>query len=207
MLPVTFQFLSAMLACAINERMARKLDYVQEEVRVLKEALLTATGKTRIAFTVEQPQRLAVKGKALTPDERQGYCQLVRPATILKWFRELAAKPYDGSKQRTPGRPRKPNELRELVLRLANENVGWGYTKRCAARHEDRDRSHHGRGHLGRSGPRACTGTHEKADLETLSQESLGDAVRMRFLQRRDPGHIRRGPNRQSSTRRQNLAQ
>jgi hypothetical protein len=69
MLPVTFQFLSAMLACAINERMARKLDYVQEEVPVLRDALLTATGKTRIAFTTQQRQRLAIKGKALTPDE------------------------------------------------------------------------------------------------------------------------------------------
>src|SRR5665213_3967771 len=98
MLPVTFQFLIAMVAYAINERMARKLDYVQEEVRVLKEALLNATGKKRIAFTAEQRQRLAIKGKALTPDERQGCCQLVRPATILKWFRDLAAKSYDGSK-------------------------------------------------------------------------------------------------------------
>lgn len=129
MLPVTFQFLIAMIAYAINERMARKLDYVQEEVRVLKEALLDAAGKKRIAFTAEQRQRLAIKGKALTPDERQGCCQLVQPATILKWFSDLAAKPNDGSKQRSPGRPRKPNEFRELVLRLANENIGWGYTK------------------------------------------------------------------------------
>jgi len=65
-LPVTFQFLIAMVAYAINECMARKLDYVQEEVRVLREALVNATGKKRIAFTVEQRQRLAVKGKALT---------------------------------------------------------------------------------------------------------------------------------------------
>lgn len=65
MLPVTFQFLIAMVAYATNERMARKLDYVQEEVRVLKEALLDAAGKKRIAFTAEQRQRLAIKGKAL----------------------------------------------------------------------------------------------------------------------------------------------
>src|SRR5450432_1028911 len=129
MLPVTFQFLIAMIAYAVNERTARRLDYAQEEVRVLREALAAATGKKRIAFTVEQRRRLAIKGKALTPDEREGSCQLVQPATILKWFRELASKPYDSSKQRTPGRPRKPNELRELVLRLANENIGWGYTK------------------------------------------------------------------------------
>jgi hypothetical protein len=38
MLPVTFQFLIAMIAYAINERMARRLDYVQEEARALKDA-------------------------------------------------------------------------------------------------------------------------------------------------------------------------
>jgi methylglyoxal synthase len=65
MLPVTCQFFIAMVAHAINERMARRLDYVQKEVRVLREALLTATGKTRIAFTAKQRQRLAIKGMTL----------------------------------------------------------------------------------------------------------------------------------------------
>jgi hypothetical protein len=59
MLPLTFQFLIAMVAHAINERMARRIDYLQEEVRVLKEALATTTGKTRIAFTDEQRRLLS----------------------------------------------------------------------------------------------------------------------------------------------------
>ena len=45
-LPVTFQFFIAMVAHAINERMTRKLKYVQEEIRVLREALRTATGES-----------------------------------------------------------------------------------------------------------------------------------------------------------------
>ena len=57
MLPVTLQFIIAMIAYAMNERMARRVDYLQEEVRVLKEALATATGKKRIDFTAEQRQR------------------------------------------------------------------------------------------------------------------------------------------------------
>jgi hypothetical protein len=93
MLPVAFQFLIAMIGYAINERMARRLDYVQEEVRVLKEALLNATGKNRIAFTVEQRQRLAIKGKALTSDEREGCCQLVRSATSRGGFASLWRNP------------------------------------------------------------------------------------------------------------------
>jgi hypothetical protein len=54
MLPAPLQFIVAMIAYAINQRMARQLDYLQEEVRVLKEALAAATGKTRIDFSAEQ---------------------------------------------------------------------------------------------------------------------------------------------------------
>jgi hypothetical protein len=65
---------------------------------------------------------LATKGKALTPAEREDCCQIVRPSTILAWFRKLVARKYDSSKVRKPGRPRKANEIRELVLRIASEN-------------------------------------------------------------------------------------
>lgn len=34
---------------------------------------------------------------------------------------------YDGSEHRRPGRPNNPDELRELVARMAQENPGWGY--------------------------------------------------------------------------------
>ncbi|MEO8905567.1 MAG: helix-turn-helix domain-containing protein, partial [Polyangiaceae bacterium] len=130
MLPVTFQFIIAMVAYSLNERMARRVEYLQEEVRVLKETLAGATGKKRSDFTAEQRRRLAIKGKALTPEEREACCQLVRPATILAWFRQLAAKKYDSSeKRRKPGRPRKSSDVRDLVIKFASENHGWGYTK------------------------------------------------------------------------------
>jgi hypothetical protein len=102
MLPATLQFIIAMVAYAINERMARRVDYLQEEVRVLKEALAAATGKTRIDLSAEQRRRLALKGRELTAEERRACCQIVRPATILAWFRQLAARKYDGSKRRSP---------------------------------------------------------------------------------------------------------
>jgi len=113
-----------MIACAINERMQRKLDYVQEEVRVLKEILRGITGTGRIGFTSDQRRRLALAGKQLTPEERRRYCQLVKPATILAWFRELDARKYDSSAARKPGRPRQ--DIRKLVLEMAQANLGWG---------------------------------------------------------------------------------
>ena len=70
MLPATLQFLIAMIACAINERMQRKLDYTQEEVRVLKEILAALTGNGRISFTADHRRRLAVVGKPPVRAER-----------------------------------------------------------------------------------------------------------------------------------------
>ncbi|MFC1641318.1 hypothetical protein ACFL5O_01325 [Myxococcota bacterium] len=129
MLPLTVQFIIAMIAHAVNERMARRVDSLQEEVRVLKEAHLSATGKARIAFTPEQRRRLALKGKALTPQERKAGCQIARPATLLEWFRPWVAQKYDSSKARKASRPRKAVDIRKLVLQLARDNPGWGYTK------------------------------------------------------------------------------
>ena len=61
MLPVTVQFIVALLAFALNDRVARRLDYLQEENRVLQEALETATGHRRIPLTDEQRRRLTTR--------------------------------------------------------------------------------------------------------------------------------------------------
>ena len=55
------------------------------------------------------------------------------PDTILRWHRELGARKYDGSKRRGPGRPRTAEVIVELIVRMAGENPGWGYTRICGA--------------------------------------------------------------------------
>ena len=95
MLPATLQFLITMIACAINERMQCKLDYTQEEVRVLKEIVAALTGNGRLSFTADQRRRLAVAGKALSPAERKKCCQIVKPGTILGWFRQMGIRCTD----------------------------------------------------------------------------------------------------------------
>ena len=49
----------------------------------------------------------------------------VRPATMLRWHRDLVRRRWIYPHRR--GRPALAAELRELVLRLARENPGWGY--------------------------------------------------------------------------------
>jgi len=51
------------------------------------------------------------------------------PATLLAWHRRLAAKKYDTSKRRKPGRPRTVPGIARLVVRLARENPLWGHRR------------------------------------------------------------------------------
>jgi len=54
---------------------------------------------------------------------------IVTPDTLLRWYRELVAKKYDGSANRSPGRPRIAGEIQRLILEMASENPRWGYTR------------------------------------------------------------------------------
>ena len=53
----------------------------------------------------------------------------VAPATLLAWHRRLAARKYDTSKRRMPGRPPAVRSIARLAVRLANENPLWGYRR------------------------------------------------------------------------------
>ena len=59
---------------------------------------------------------------------------VAKPETILAWYRRLIARKFDGSKQRAyPGRPRVGSELEALIVRMAQENKGWGYDRIAGA--------------------------------------------------------------------------
>src|SRR5713226_7000813 len=53
----------------------------------------------------------------------------VAPATLLAWHRRLAARKYDTSKRRKPGRPPTVPGIARLVVRLAKENPLWGHRR------------------------------------------------------------------------------
>jgi putative transposase len=53
---------------------------------------------------------------------------IVTPQTLLRWHRELVRRRWAQSKQ-SSGRPRVERRVRELVLRVAQENPRWGYPR------------------------------------------------------------------------------
>jgi hypothetical protein len=51
---------------------------------------------------------------------------VVTPQTVLRWHRELVRRNW-AQPRRSSGRPPVDARVRELVLRVAGENPGWGY--------------------------------------------------------------------------------
>jgi putative transposase len=65
----------------------------------------------------------------LIPRRRWSEVFPVTPATLLAWHRKLAAKKYDTSKRRKPGRPPTIRSIARLAVRMAKENPLWGYRR------------------------------------------------------------------------------
>ena len=71
-----------------------------------------------------------MKGKALGRKLLMDVAGIVTPDTILRWYRALIAKKYDGSARRgAAGRPRTAQKIADLIVRIANENPRFGYTR------------------------------------------------------------------------------
>ncbi|MFE5581256.1 integrase [Kitasatospora sp. NPDC056531] len=87
-------------------------------------------GGQRVRFEASDRAFLAALLSGLPRNVLHRMRLLVRPDTVLRWHRDLVARRLAArSRPKCGGRPRTVCSIRALVLRLAAENLTWGYRR------------------------------------------------------------------------------
>ena len=107
------------LARCTRNQLIRNIEFLKTENEILRKRLI----KHHIVVGPEDRARLMKIGEQIGPDLKR-LITIVRYDTYLRWVRR--AKHMVPNKR--IGRPRKPEAIRDLVLKIARE-TGWGYTR------------------------------------------------------------------------------
>ncbi len=106
----------------------RRAEFAKDVELVLLRHQLSVLARQHRRPRLRPADRALIAALARHLPQRRRHGLLVTPATLLRWHRELVRRKWTYS-QRRGGRPRTGRALRELVLRLARENPGWGYQR------------------------------------------------------------------------------
>jgi len=112
-----FHPLILLIARASHAELAQMVDYLKTENRILRRKL-----PRRIDVTPTERQQLLKRGKLLGRKIKE-LITIVSPRTFARWA--SGETKSVGKKKAKTGRPRKPEEVRELVVQMAREN-DWG---------------------------------------------------------------------------------
>jgi transposase InsO family protein len=122
-LPLPLQFLAAWIGVWLGRVLQAQVDCLKAENLLLRKKL----GTKRVRLTDAERRRLAMLGKALGRKGLAAIATIASPETILRWYRELVARKYDGSQQRGQ-RPKTAADIAAIIVKMASEN-SWGYTR------------------------------------------------------------------------------
>jgi hypothetical protein len=115
----------AYITGTVDEELLLRNEYLVAENRILKAQL-----KTPVRLTDAERMTLAEIAHRLGRKALEDVANVVKPDTLLGWYRRLIARKFDGSKSRRyPGRPRIDDEIEQWVVRMAKENSNWGYDR------------------------------------------------------------------------------
>ena len=86
--------------------------------------------KGRLLLSDSEKTTLAEIARRLGRKALQDVASAAKPDTLLRWYRQLIAKKFDGSRLRKlVGRPPISEQIEGLVVRFARENPSWGYDR------------------------------------------------------------------------------
>jgi putative transposase len=106
----------------------RRTEFAKDVELVLLRHQLSVLTRQHRRPRLRPADRAFIAALARLLPHRRRHGLVVTPATLLRWHRELVRRRWTYP-QRQPGRPPTDRTLRELVLRLARENPGWGYQR------------------------------------------------------------------------------
>ena len=109
-----------LLASATDRELARHVQYLKEENRILRERL-----PKRITVTARERRRLLKFGKPVGPAIKD-LITIVSPRTFARWV--SAEKSAGLNAPKKSGRRPTAVEIRQLIAKLASE-TGWGYSR------------------------------------------------------------------------------
>jgi putative transposase len=118
------QMMLMVLTGWLERRERDAIAYLREENRVLRRQL----GGRRLRLTDDDRRRLATRAHRLGRQVLQDVARIVTPDTLLRWHRQLIARKWTYAR-RGPSRRGVMVEIRRLVVRMAEENPTWGYTR------------------------------------------------------------------------------
>jgi putative transposase len=108
----------------LERREREALAYLIEENRLLRRQL----GGRRLCLTDDDRRRLAVRAFRVGRRALREIATIVTPDTLLRWHRQLVARKWTYAPSRASRRGVLA-EIRRLVVRMAEENPTWGYTR------------------------------------------------------------------------------
>jgi putative transposase len=123
--PPLLPFLLMIVSGWVHRHQLLVIEFLQAENGLLKERL---RGK-RIRFTDAERALLARKAKAVGRKALLELDTIVSPDTLLRWHRRLVAQKWNYAERRGAGRPGIMRHISELIVRMAQENPRWGYTR------------------------------------------------------------------------------
>ena len=107
----------------LDRREREAVAYLIEENRLLRRQL----GTRRPRLTDDDRRRLAARAYRVGRAALREIAMIATPDTLLRWHRQLIARKWTYA--RRPGRRGVLVEIRRLVVRMAEENPTWGYTR------------------------------------------------------------------------------
>src|SRR5215813_7301502 len=123
--PSLLSFLLMVVSGWVHRHQLTVIELLQAENRLLKGKL----GGKRLRFTDAERALLARKAKAVGRKALLELDTIVSPDTLLRWHRRLVAQKWNFAERRGVGRPGIMRHISELIVRMAQDNRGWGYTR------------------------------------------------------------------------------